>query len=236
MSLSLSKGKFTMTIKERIKILREKIADALEKAGRSNEEITVVGVTKGIDIERIIEGIKLGIHILGENRVQEAREKIPLINLPCQWHLIGHLQKNKVKYAVKLFDMIQSVDSIELAGLLNKKLNKKIDILIEVNTSGEPQKFGIAPEKLPALIDSILGMENLNLLGLMTVGPYPVEEYRSRKAFSLLRELRDNMERRFKVKLPILSMGMTEDFEYAILEGANMLRIGRGIYGERNYP
>lgn len=223
-----------MTIKERIEILKENIGNSLAKAGRSGEKITVVGVTKGIDIERIIEGIKLGINILGENRVQEAREKIPQISLPCQWHLIGHLQKNKVKYAVKLFDMIQSVDSIELAELLNKKLDRKLDILIEVNTSGEPQKFGVTPEKLADLIDTILNLKNLNLLGLMTVGPYPIEEKKSRAAFSLLRELRDQMENRFKIKLPVLSMGMTEDFEYAILEGANMLRIGRGIYGERN--
>lgn len=223
-----------MTIKERVEILKENIGNSLAKAGRSGEKITVVGVTKGIDIERIIEGIKLGINILGENRVQEAREKIPQISLPCQWHLIGHLQKNKVKYAVKLFDMIQSVDSIKLAELLNKKLDRKLDILIEVNTSGEPQKFGVTPEKLADLIDTILNLKNLNLLGLMTVGPYPIEEKKSRAAFSLLRELRDQMENRFKIKLPVLSMGMTEDFEYAILEGANMLRIGRGIYGERN--
>ncbi len=224
-----------MTIKERIEILKERIENSLAKAGRSEENVIIVGVTKGIDIERIVEGIKSGINILGENRVQEAREKIPQITLPCQWHLIGHLQKNKVKYAVKLFDMIQSVDSVELAQLLNKKLDRKLDILIEVNTSGEPQKFGVLPDDLADLIEAILDFKNLNLRGLMTVGPYPVEEKKSRAAFSLLRELRNRMENRYNIKLPILSMGMTEDFGYAILEGANMLRIGRGIYGERNY-
>jgi len=224
-----------MTVKERIEKLKEQINEALARAGRENESITIVGVTKGIDIPRIIEGIENGINILGENRVQEAREKIPQITLPCQWHLIGHLQKNKVKYAVKLFKMIQSVDNEELAELINKKTPERMDILIEINTSGEPQKYGVSPDEAGKLVESILNLPNLRLLGLMTVGPYPVDEKKSRKAFALLRETRDRLEKEFGISLPILSMGMTEDFEYAILEGANMLRIGRGIYGERNY-
>ena len=224
-----------MTVKERIEKLKEQINEALARAGRENESITIVGVTKGIDIPRIIEGIENGINILGENRVQEAREKIPQITLPCQWHLIGHLQKNKVKYAVKLFKMIQSVDNEELAELINKKTPERMDILIEINTSGEPQKYGVNPDEAGKLVESILNLPNLRLLGLMTVGPYPVDEKKSRKAFALLRETRDRLEKEFGISLPILSMGMTEDFEYAILEGANMLRIGRGIYGERNY-
>ena len=224
-----------MTVKERIEKLKEQIKEALARAGRENESITIVGVTKGIDIPRIIEGIENGINILGENRVQEAREKISQITLPCQWHLIGHLQKNKVKYAVKLFKMIQSVDNEELAELINKKTPERMDILIEINTSGEPQKYGVSPDEAGKLVESILNLPNLRLLGLMTVGPYPVDEKKSRKAFALLRETRDRLEKEFGISLPILSMGMTEDFEYAILEGANMLRIGRGIYGERNY-
>ncbi len=224
-----------MTVKERIEKLKEQINEALARAGRENESIIIVGVTKGIDIPRIIEGIENGINILGENRVQEAREKIPQITLPCQWHLIGHLQKNKVKYAVKLFKMIQSVDNEELAELINKKTPERMDILIEINTSGEPQKYGVSPDEAGKLVESILNLPNLRLLGLMTVGPYPVDEKKSRKAFALLRETRDRLEKEFGISLPILSMGMTEDFEYAILEGANMLRIGRGIYGERNY-
>ena len=224
-----------MTIKERVEIIREKIEKALDKAGRQGDKVIIVGVTKGIDIARIIEGIKHGINILGENRVQEAREKIPLINLPCEWHMVGHLQKNKVKYAVKLFHMIQSVDNTELAELLNRKTPEKMRILIEVNTSGEPQKYGVEPDKLNDLVERVLKQENLILEGLMTVGPYPVEEKKSRRSFALLRELRNGVEERFGIKLPILSMGMTEDFEYAILEGATMVRIGRGIYGERKY-
>ena len=224
-----------MTIKERIEILKERIEKALQNAGRKGEKVEIVGVTKGIDVDRIVEGIRYGITKLGENRVQEAREKIPHVNLPCEWHMVGHLQKNKVKYAVKLFKMIQSVDSYELADLINRKTPQKMDVLIEVNTSGEPQKYGVSPDALLGLIEKILGLKNLNLQGLMTVGPYPVEERRSRKSFALLRDLRDEAEMRFGIKLPILSMGMTEDFEYAILEGSTMLRIGRGIYGERNY-
>ncbi len=224
-----------MTIKERIEILKERIEKALQNAGRKGEKVEIVGVTKGIDVDRIVEGIRYGITKLGENRVQEAREKIPLVKFPCEWHMVGHLQKNKVKYAVKLFKMIQSVDSYELADLINRKTPQKMDVLIEVNTSGEPQKYGVSPDALFGLIEKILGLKNLNLQGLMTVGPYPVEERRSRKSFALLRDLRDEAEMRFGIKLPILSMGMTEDFEYAILEGSTMLRIGRGIYGERNY-
>ena len=222
-----------MTVKERIEKLKERIKEALVRAGRENETITIVGVTKGVDIPRIIEGIKNGINILGENRVQEAREKIPQITLPCEWHLVGHLQKNKVKYAVKLFKMIQSVDNVELAELIDKKTPEKMDVLIEVNTSDEPQKYGVHPDDAPGLMEKVLSLSNLRLLGLMTVGPYPVGEKKSRKAFALLRETRNRLEKEFGILLPVLSMGMTEDFKYAILEGANMVRIGRGIYGER---
>ena len=222
-------------MEQRIKILKDRIHKYCARAGRSPEEITIVAVTKTVEPERIEEAYRYGFKIFGENRVQEAREKIPKLAhlVGAKWHLIGHLQRNKVKYAVKLFDMLQSVDSIHLADEIVKRGDKKIDILIEVNTSGEPQKHGVSPREVFKLIEHILSLDNLNLKGFMTVGPYPVKETSSRKAFSLLREIRDSAEERFDMKFPVLSMGMTEDFEYAIMEGSTMIRIGRGIFGER---
>jgi len=221
-----------MSIRERVKILISTVEEIKAKCGRK-DEIIIEGITKGVNVERIVEAYHAGIKIMGENRIQEAREKIPNLDLEIEWHLVGHLQRNKAKYAVKLFKMIESVDSIELAREINRRVPSKIDILVEVNTSGEPQKFGVSPESLGPLIDEILKMEKLVLKGLMTVGPYPVEEKKSRRAFALLRELKDKMEQEFDIQLPVLSMGMTEDYEYAIMEGSTLLRIGRGIFGER---
>ena len=221
-----------MSIKERVESLISKVEEIKNRCGRK-DEIVIEGITKGIDLDRIIEAYSAGIKVMGENRIQEAREKIPKLNLDIEWHLVGHLQRNKVKYAIKLFKMIESVDSVELAREINKRAPSKMNILVEVNTSGESQKFGVSPEGLSHLIDEILKMDKLVLKGLMTVGPYPVEEKKTRKAFSLLRELRDKIEQEFNLQLPILSMGMTEDYEYAIIEGSTLLRIGRGIFGER---
>ncbi len=224
-----------MNMEERIKLLKERIRKACEKAGRSAEEIAIVAVTKTIPVEAIEKAYFLGFRLFGENRVQEARDKIPqLTHLEeARWHLIGHLQTNKVKYAVKLFSMIQSVDSIKLLEELEKRAEKKVHVLIEVNTSGEPQKHGVNPWDVSRVVEFAISLENIEVMGFMTVGPYPVEETKSRKAFALLREIRESQEREFGRRFPILSMGMTEDFEYAILEGSNMLRIGRGIFGER---
>ena len=222
-------------MEQRVKILKEKIYKVCERAGRDPKEITIVAVTKTVGIERIEKAYQLGFRIFGENRVQEAREKIPALShlKDAEWHLIGHLQKNKVKYAVKLFQIIQSVDSISLADEIEKRSEKQMNALIEVNTSGEIQKHGVLPDKALSLTEYVLKLEHISLLGFMTVGPYPVEEKKSRRAFSLLRDIRDMAEREFGVKFPVLSMGMSEDFEYAILEGSTMVRIGRAIFGDR---
>ncbi len=224
-----------MNMEQRVNLLKERIERACESAGRRSEDIAIVAVTKTVDPERIEKAYRLGFEIFGENRVQEAKVKIPKLShlKDAKWHLIGHLQRNKVKYAVRLFDMIQSVDSIKLAAEIEKRATGKIDILVEVNTSGEPEKHGIPPDNVFNLVEYVLNLKHLNPLGFMTVGPYPVEEQKSRKSFSLLREIRDKAEEKFKIKLPVLSMGMTEDFEYAILEGSTMIRIGRAIFGER---
>jgi pyridoxal phosphate enzyme (YggS family) len=216
--------------------VRNRIYDIAVKIGRDPDEITILGVTKGIEIERIITGIDAGLKVLGENRVQEAESKIPLIDRDVEWHMIGYLQRNKVKKAVKLFDVIQSVDRVQLVNEIVKRAEgRRIKCLIEVNTSGEPQKHGVEPDMLGELFEAVMASGALDVQGLMTVGPYPPEETRSRGAFRLLRELRDRLEKKYHVDLPVLSMGMTEDFEWAILEGATMVRIGRGIFGERNY-
>ncbi|RKY95603.1 MAG: YggS family pyridoxal phosphate-dependent enzyme [Candidatus Hydrothermota bacterium] len=223
-----------MKIKERLEEVRERVEKAAIAAGRNPEEIRILGATKGVDPERIEEAIEAGLHLFGENRVQEAERKIPQVRGEAEWHMIGHLQRNKVKKAVRLFSMIQSVDSFELAREIDKRVETPIEVLIEVNTSMEPQKHGVKPEETESLVERCLSLEKIKLRGLMTLGPYPPSEKNSRRAFALLRELRNRIQEKFAIELPILSMGMTEDFEWAVMEGATIIRIGRAIFGERN--
>ncbi len=199
----------------------------------------IMGVTKTVEPARIREAYAQGLRLFGENRVQEARTKLPeLSDLEAEWHLVGHLQRNKVRHALTLFHAIQSVDRPALVEALVQRLSRTPErtpypVLVEVNTSGEVQKHGVAPKEVFTLVETILARPELRLQGLMTVGPYPVEEKRSRKAFALLRELRDRLERHFDIHLPVLSMGMTEDWPFAVLEGSTLIRIGRAIFGER---
>ncbi len=206
---------------------REEVYDFLQRIGRK-DDVLIVAVSKGVDPVRIIQVYEEGCRHFGENRVQEAERKVPVVDRPDMvWHMIGHLQKNKVNKAIRLFDVIQSIDRREIADALSKRLKRKMDVYVEVNTSGEPQKHGVSPEEADSLISYVRGLPNLNLVGVMTVGPYPVEERRSRKAFALLRKIAE------RNGLPKISAGMTEDWKYALMEGANVLRIGRGIFGER---
>lgn len=229
--MNLLKKLETLPISERIRIIRE----IVEKEAESPEKVKIIGATKGVDIERIKIAYENGIKIFGENRVQEAEKKILIFNEP-EWHMIGHLQTNKVKKTLNLFDMIQSVDSVKLAEEINRrahKMNKKIKVLIEVNTSGEETKYGFKREELLKEFEKILSLKNLDIKGLFTIGPYPADERKSRKSFSKLRELRDKLETEYNLKLKELSMGMSEDFIYALKEGATMIRLGRIIFGER---
>ena len=209
------------------------------KAGRGQKDIKLVVVTKEVDSSKIKEAIKAGVTILGENYVREAKEKIAEIGHDIQWHMIGHLQTNKAKYAVRLFDMIQSVDSLRLAQELNKqakKLNKGFQVLIQVNISGEEPKFGVSPQEVHSLISQISeNMENLSIQGLMTMPPYFDDPERTRPYFKALRELRDRiaLSEIRNVTLGELSMGMSNDYEIAIEEGATIVRIGTAIFGER---
>ncbi|MCS7250604.1 MAG: YggS family pyridoxal phosphate-dependent enzyme [candidate division WOR-3 bacterium] len=229
-------------IKKNIENLLKKIEEVCNKIGRKKEEIEILAVTKGVDTERIKAAISYGLNKIGENRIQEAIKKIPLINSEfknIEWHFIGHLQTNKVKKAVKYFSYIQSLDRIELAEELEKvceRENKIMSVFIEVNTSFEKTKFGISPEDLERLIEYVLRKPHLKLVGLMTLGPISAIENKenSRKSFRLLYELREKMKEKFNISLPYLSMGMSSDFEVAIEEGANIIRIGTLIFGPRN--
>jgi pyridoxal phosphate enzyme (YggS family) len=220
-------------IEENIRRLRENIEDIKARYG-IERDIVIEAVTKGVDAEGILWAYEAGIKVMGENRVQEALLKIPFLSLDIEWHLVGHLQTNKVKHALKVFKVIESVDRVELVEALDKRLDKTLEIFIEVNTSMEPQKTGCKIEEVNNLVEEVLRREKLVLTGLMTIGPYPVEEKKSREAFSKLRELKERIEKDFGIHLQWLSMGMTEDYPYAIMEGANLLRIGRGIFGEVN--
>ncbi len=225
------------TIEDNIKKLKERIITICSRINRKPEEIEVVAVSKGVDVERIKEAINKGIKKIGENRVQEAIPKIEAIGREVEWHMVGHLQTNKVKKAVKYFDFIQSVDSERLVEFLEKeagKLGKKIPVLVEVNTSGEETKFGIAPEQCIEFVNKIVEeKKNLLFRGLMTVGPLTDDKEKIRRSFALLRKLKEKIECGLKIKVKYLSMGMTDDYEIAIEEGSNMLRIGRGIFGKR---
>lgn len=225
---------------ENTKRVFKRISESAIRSGRDPENIKLIAVTKTVNTDVIKEAINIGLRIFGENRVQEARKKIEELtsqfkDSKIQWHLIGTLQKNKAKYAVHLFDLIHTVESVELAQELDKqagKINKIQRILVQVKLSQEPTKHGILEEQLFTLIEKIKELKNLKLEGLMTMPPYFDDPEESRPYFSRLRELRDEVQKRGFV-LPELSMGMSNDFEIAIEEGATMVRIGTALFGER---
>ena len=224
-----------MSIKENVEKLRERMNMAASRSDRDSDEITVVAVAKTISTEKIEEAITCGISVIGENRVQEARKKYSVIGDKVAWHMVGHLQTNKVKEAVKIFSLIQSLDSIRLAQEIEKRAPKQIECLIEVNTSKEPSKFGLAPNAVFDFYKDIKGLKKIAVLGLMTIGPgWAIRDPEaSRPCFRMLRELRDELGQEFDRPFPIISMGMTSDFEVAIEEGSNMIRVGTAIFGPR---
>jgi pyridoxal phosphate enzyme (YggS family) len=219
----------------------KRMSHAAMRAGRSPERIKLIAATKTVGIETIKEAIDIGLRFFGENRVQEARDKISnlkveISNSNIEWHLIGYLQKNKAKYAVQLFDLIHTVDSTELAEELNKqagKINKIQKVLVQVKLSDEETKHGISEKELMPLLERIGILKNLKLEGLMTMPPYFEDPEKTRPYFKRLREIRDRAEEA-GFKLPELSMGMSGDFEVAIEEGTTMVRIGTAIFGERS--
>ena len=224
-------------ISSNINIIKQRIAAAAQRAGRDPLSIKLMAVTKTVEPERIGTAIEAGLTMLGENYVQEAKDKITIIGDRAQWHMIGHLQTNKAKYAVKLFDYVHSVDRLELAQELDKRagqINRKLNVLIEVN-SGEESKSGIEKTQALELVRQVAHLPNLTLRGLMTMAPYSDNPENSRPYFKALRDLRDDIVRAgiAGISMEELSMGMTDDFEVAIEEGATIIRIGRAIFGKR---
>jgi pyridoxal phosphate enzyme (YggS family) len=218
----------------------KKMSHAALRAGRRAEDVRLVAVTKTVDIAEIRKAADIGLRVFGENKIQEAKEKIANLkfetsNSNIEWHLIGHLQRNKAKYAVRLFDLVHSLDSEELAADLNKEAEKagKVQrVLIQVKLSAEETKSGIFEQNLPFLVENVTRLENLKLEGLMTIPPFFDDPELARPFFRRLHELRDGLEKKGFV-LPELSMGMSNDYEVAIQEGATLVRIGTAIFGER---
>jgi pyridoxal phosphate enzyme (YggS family) len=226
-------------LKQRLEQVRERIRQACESCGRETDSVRLVAVSKTIAADVVREAIEAGVTILGENYVQEARDKFKaLVQYPVSWHFIGHLQSNKAKYAVRLFDLIHSVDSLKLARELDKqaaKVDKIQQILVQVNISGEDTKSGIPPDEALRLIAEIGRLQNIAVKGLMTMPPYFYQPEKVQPFFADLRKLRDQITEQSlpNVSLDELSMGMTGDFEVAIKEGATLVRIGTAIFGER---
>src|SRR5437016_10604347 len=224
------------SIAENLERVREQIAQAAARAGSVAEEIELVASTKTHPAEKVREAIEAGQTLFGESRVQEARAKIPELPSNLRWHFVGHLQKNKIRHALPLFEMIHSVDSLGLAQEINRIAEEDgmhPRVLLEVNVAGEGSKFGFSPDKLRDEIEELLALPRLSILGLMTIPPLAEEAEASRKYFVRLRELRDRLETEFQVDLAQLSMGMTQDFPVAIEEGATLVRVGTAIFRER---
>jgi len=216
--------------------IQKRITAACVRAGRDSASVTLLPVSKGHSPETISAAAQLGLTIFAENKVQEAKGKIPICPSRLRWHMIGHLQTNKCRDAVDLFDMIQSVDSLRLAEELNKRADqaaKRIPMLIEVNAVGEASKFGYRPEQLLAELNQLNALPRLELQGLMTIPPWSPEAEKVRPLFRQLRELKERCEQTLGAPLPHLSMGMSGDFEVAVEEGATIVRIGTALFGER---
>lgn len=226
------------SIEENLKRLQERIEKAALRSGRKKEDIILVAVTKNVEPERINDAIDAGIKIIGENRIQEAQEKFKFISKDVEKHLVGHLQTNKVKKALELFDLIHSLDSLHLAQEISKRsreTGKAAEVLIEVNTSDEPSKYGVKPEEVSDLVKEISKLGNIKIKGLMTVGLFTEDIEKVRPCFVKLRNLFESLKslKKENVEMRYLSMGMSSDFEVAIEEGANMIRIGTAIFGPR---
>src|SRR5947209_9289629 len=225
-----------MDIAENVACVREQIAGAAAKVGRAADEIELVAIAKTHPAEKVREAIDAGQTLFGESRVQEARAKIRELPSNLHWHFVGHLQKNKIRHALPLFEMIHSVDSLGLAQEMNRIAEEDgmhPRVLLEVNVAGEGSKFGFSPDKLSDQMEELLALPRLSILGLMTIPPLAEEAEASRKYFVQLREMRDRLQTEFRVDLAQLSMGMTQDFPIAVEEGATLVRVGTAIFGER---
>jgi pyridoxal phosphate enzyme (YggS family) len=224
------------SIAENLERVRKQIAHAAAKASRTGDDIELVAITKTHPPEKVREAVEAGQTLFGESRVQEARAKIPELPSNLRWHFVGHLQKNKIRHALPLFELFHSVDSLALAQEMNRIAADEgmhPRVLLEVNVAGEGSKFGFAPDKLREQMEALIALQRLSILGLMTIPPLAEEAEASRRYFVQLRELHDRLQTEFHVDLPQLSMGMTQDFPIAVEEGATLVRVGTAIFGER---
>jgi PLP dependent protein len=227
-------------VKRNIEEIRQRVQRAASMSGRSVEDITIIAVSKTVEIDRINKAIEAGLKNLGENRVQELLEKYDILNEECKWHLIGHLQTNKVKYIVDKVKLIHSVDRLELANEINQraaKAQKILEVLVQINVAGEESKFGIAPENAFEFVRNMSTYKNIKVRGLMTIAPFAENPEDIRPVFRQLKKIfidikKENID---NIDMDYLSMGMSNDFEVAIEEGSNMVRIGTAIFGMRNY-
>src|SRR4030095_6966431 len=225
-----------MDIAENLERVCEQVRQAAIKAARAVDQIELVAITKTHPAERVREAVQAGHRLFGESRVQEARAKIPELQSNLRWHFVGHLQKNKIRQALPLFELFHGVDSFGLAQEMSRIAAEEgihPRMLLEINVAEEGSKFGFRAETLRAEIESLLALPRLSIEGLMCIPPLAEEAEASRKFFVQLRELRNSLEKEFDVKLPHLSMGMTQDFWIAVEEGATLVRVGTGIFGER---
>ena len=217
--------------------VRGRIAAAASRSGRNPLEINLIGVTKTLPAAVAREAVRLGLQDLGENRVQEAQDKVPEVGRDAaRWHLIGHLQRNKAGKAVELFDWIHSLDSERLAEAVSRRAESAgltPSVMLEVNVSGEASKHGVPPGDAASVAERIIALPNLEFAGLMTIAPYSESAEDARPHFAALRELRDALEGRLGRSLPHLSMGMSGDFEVAVEEGSTMVRVGTALFGPR---
>ena len=240
-----------MTIAANLQRVHERIADACAKSGRDPADITLVAISKQQSVETMLAAVEAGAQQLGENRVEEAAVKIPQVNAaasqPVTWHMVGHVQSRKVKQVSPLFSLVQSVDSLRLASRFSRLAaarDEELPVLLEINVSGEASKYGFAgynwhgdaavKEELWREIGQVLALPGLQVQGLMTMAPFGAEDAALRRVFADMRALRQALQESLGADLPVLSMGMTDDFPLAIEEGATMIRVGRAIFGERN--
>lgn len=227
-------------LKENLQKVESKISASCDRSGRRREDVTLIAVSKTKPVETLKEAYDMGIRVFGENKVQELIDKYEALPKDIHWHMIGHLQRNKVKYIIDKVDLIHSVDSVRLAETIDKeakKHNLTANVLIEVNVAKEDTKFGVLPEQLDILIDEISHFSNIRVLGLMTIAPFVENAEENRAIFSRLHKLSVDIASKNidNVNVGLLSMGMTNDYEVAIEEGATMIRVGTGIFGERDY-
>jgi len=223
-------------VADRLETVRGRISSAAERAGRDANDVLLIAVTKGMPAARVDEALAAGVEDIGENRIQEAADKQREVRHTARWHLIGHLQTNKAGRAAAIFDFIHSVDSRRIADAVSAHRPTGRDpmgVLIEVDLTGLPARTGVAEADVESLVEELVNVPSIHVMGLMTIAPFSVDPEDARATFTRLRHIRDHMEHVTGWALPELSMGMSNDFEIAIEEGATMVRIGRAIFGER---